>query len=123
MDNRAERQYQEIVRNFAERTGISEDEAYFQLAKAAGIDVEAIAEVIERIKEGLRLIFGTVTEVADAISRIWRELEESGVFEIEPRARRRRINRERTRAIERRYAVQIKHWERARPYRRIYKPP
>ena len=44
-------------------------------------------------------------------------------IETEPRARRRKAERDRARRIEQRYRAEIRRCERERPYRRIYKPP
>ena len=41
----------------------------------------------------------------------------------EPRARRRKLERDRAQAIEQRYRAEIHRFERERFYRRIFKPP
>lgn len=105
-------------------------EAALRVLNAAGIDVQGLAEAIIEIAYALQtaikaaeIICATLPPIVDCLSEILEEIEEVGAFEEEPRARRRRINRERLRLIEQRYKVQIRHYERAKPYRRIYKPP
>lgn len=56
----------------------------------------------------------------EALDDLREELEEIG---RESRARRRKMERSRARAIEQRYRAEIHRVERERFYRRIYKPP
>ena len=67
------------------------------LAERAGISAE---EALYRIQEAVQVIRGEITK-----------------------HRRRKRQRERAALIERRYMVQIRHYERAHPFRRVYKPP
>lgn len=94
-----------IVRELAERTGLSIEEAAGYISKA-----------IQGIKE-------SVTTAVDELTRLFEQFEESGFFDMEPRAHRRKAERERARVAEQIYRTKIKRFERTRPFRRIYKPP
>ena len=62
--------------------------------------------------------------LVDLAGKILEELEKAiSDIETEPRARRRKAERDRARRIEQRYRAEIRRCERERPYRRIYKPP
>lgn len=106
-------------------------EAALRVLNAAGIDAQGLAEAIIEIAYALQtaieaaaeIIRAALPPIVDRLLEILEEIEEVGAFEEETRARRWRINRERLRLIEQRYKVQIRHYERAKPYRRIYKPP
>lgn len=106
-------------------------EAALRVLNAAGIDTQGLAEAVIEIAYALQtaieaaveIIRAALPPIVDRLSEILEEVEEAGRFEEETRARRRRINRERARLIEQRYKAQIRHNERAKPYRRIYKPP
>ena len=66
----------------------------------------------------------TIQEMVDLAGKILEELEKAiSDIETEPRARRRKAERDRARRIEQRYRAEIRRCERERPYRRIYKPP
>lgn len=95
----------EVVCTLAERTGISMEEAAERISRA-------IQEVVQSVKD-----------LCDGLIRIFEQIEESGVFDIESRHRRRKRDRDRARLIEQRYNAEIRRCERARPFRRVYKPP
>lgn len=93
------------------------------LAERAGVSAE---EAIYRIQEALQVIRDEITSIADtltnAVEKFITQVEED-IAQAEPKHRRRKRQRERAALIERRYMVQIRHYERARPFRRVYKPP
>ena len=76
-----------------------------------------MAEAAEKIMEFLRAVFN------DAESAFQQLTEEIKWLDIEPRARRKKRNRTRSRFIEQRYRAEIRRAESERIYRRIYKPP
>ncbi len=78
--------------------------------------IDRIRQVWERFVDGLK-------NLTEEIERIFQQMEESGAFYIEPRARRWKRDRERARRIEQEYRAEIRRCERQRFYRRIYKPP
>lgn len=80
-------------------------------------------DVIGAISEARKKARESVESVTDAIKQLFNELEKSGIFDIEPRHRRRKRERDRARLIEQRYSAEIRRCERERPFRRIYKPP
>lgn len=86
------------------------------VAEMCGISAADLADGISRV---FQTVTQSVKDLCDKLIWAFEQIEESGVFDIEPRNRRRK----RARAIEQRYAAQIRYWERARPYRRIYKQP
>lgn len=96
----------EAIRLCAERYGISFEELAHRISQMIVVFGEGVAVALDSLKAA----FGAIEEEIAEIS-------------IERRARRRKRNRERAQAIERRYMVQIRHYERAMPYRRVYKPP
>lgn len=106
-------------------------EAAVRVLNAAGIDMTRLAEAIiegayalqTTLEAAAEIIRAAILPIVDHISEILEEVEKAGIFEEETNARRRRINRERLRLIEQRYKVQIRRYERAKHYRRIYKPP
>lgn len=73
-----------------------------------------LQEILQKWINEISAAFGKLEALAQAI-------EES--FEMTPRARRRKVERERARHIEQRYRAEIRRCERDKPYRRIYKPP
>ena len=83
-------------------------------------------EAIYRIQEAVQVIRDEITSIADtltsAVEKFITQVEEA-VAQAEPKHRRRKRQRERAALIERRYMVQIRHYERAHPFRRVYKPP
>lgn len=95
----------EIICELAERTGISTEEA------------------AERISQAIQGVAQSIKDLCDGLIQIFEQIEESDIFNIEPRHRRRKQERDRARLIEQRYSVKIRYCERARPFRRIYKPP
>lgn len=96
-------------------------EVICNLAEQTGISVEEAAECISR---AIRLVAQSIKDLCDGLNRIFEQIEENGgVFRIEPRHRRRKRDRERARLIEQRYREKIRRCERARPFRRVYKPP
>lgn len=104
MDEHTDRIH-EVACNLSERTGLSIEEA-----------ADCISRAVQLVKESLKA-------AVDELTRIFEELEESGFFDIEPRARRRKSERDRARIAEQTYRTKTKHFERTRPFRRIYKPP
>lgn len=98
-------------------------EAAMILSYRAGVSAE---EAIYRIQEALQVIRDVITSIADtptnAVEEFITQVEEA-VAQAEPKHSRRKQRRERASLIERRYMVQIRHYERARPFRRVYKPP
>lgn len=101
----AARQLREATRAIAEKCGISTEEAAERISRA----IQGIAQSVKDLCDGLIQIFG--------------KIEKSGIFDIEPRHRRRKRERDRARLIEQRYSAEIRRCERARPFRRVYKPP
>lgn len=91
------------------------------LAKKSGLSFEEAAYAIQRVMQELRdALEITAGFLIDAFHEIVTEAE--GPY-IEPRARRRKRERVRARAIEQRYRAEIRRAEGERWYRRIYKPP
>lgn len=112
------------IQGYLERIALTEYEAraLYSLAREWA---ERVTCTIEEIEEKIAyLVQETVETVVDVAGRI---LEELGKMisdtETEPRARRRKVERDRARAIEQRYRAEIRRCEREKPYRRIYKPP
>lgn len=95
----------EVACNLSERTGLSIEEA-----------AEYISKVIQGVKE-------SIISAVDELTRIFEKFEDNGFFDFEPRARRRKAERDRARIAEHIYRTKIKQFERKRPFRRIYKPP
>ena len=78
--------------------------------------LEAAAEEAERFREAAMILAERAGVSAEEdIYRIQEALQ--GIRD------RRKQRRERAALIERRYMVQIRHYERAHPFRRVYKPP
>ena len=101
------------IQGYFARMTLTDDEAQalYNLARAWA---ERVACTIEEIAETL----------VDLAGKILEELEKAiSDIETEPRARRRKAERDRARRIEQRYRAEIRRCERERPYRRIYKPP
>ena len=63
------------------------------------------------------------TDYLEAAAEEAERFREAAVAQAEPKHSRRKQRRERAALIERRYMVQIRHYERAHPFRRVYKPP
>ena len=95
----------------------------------------SVEEIEKTVRAWAERVQCTVEEMIWAIERIFSaggtpdfesmddlraELEEA---DKEPCARRRKLERDRARAIEQRYRAEIHRFERERFYRRIYKPP
>lgn len=107
-------------------------QAYFERMALTEYEAKALYSIArewaERVtctaEEIAYLVQKTVGTVVDVAGRI---LEELGKMisdtETEPRARRRKAERDKARAIEQRYRAEIRRCEREKPYRRIYKPP
>ena len=112
------------IQGYFERMTLTDDEAQ-ALYKLARAWAERVAYTIEEIAEKIAyLVQKTADTLVDVAGRILEELEKTiSDIEAEPRARRRKVERDRARAIEQRYRAEIRRCERARPYRRIYKPP
>lgn len=89
---------------------------------------EVVRECAERVKCSIEELIGAVFSMVsagaapdvEALEDLQKELEEIG---REPRARRRKMERSRARAIEQRYRAEIHRFERERFCRRIFKPP
>ena len=94
-------------------------EAAMILVEQAGVSAE---EAIYRIREALQVIRDVITSITDtptnAVEKLITQVAQAG-----PKPSRRKQRRERAALIERRYMVQIRHYERAHPFRRVYKPP
>ena len=73
--------------------------------------LEAAAEEAERTDTPTNAVEKLITQVEEAVAQ------------AEPKHSRRKQRRERAALIERLYMVQIRHYERAHPFRRVYKPP
>ena len=85
------------------------------------------SEYREKISEFLYEMFKPIfdfIESADALAEM-AALAESveAIIKTENRARRRKMERDRVRAIEQRYRAEIHRFERERFCRRIFKPP
>lgn len=103
-------QFADAACTIAEMTGMSAGKAAKRLAREIASIWDSVTVTLEKLKE--------------ALNRIFEQIEENAaVFDIEPRHRRRKRDRERARLIEQRYSVKIRCCERARPFRRVYKPP
>lgn len=95
-------------------------------------DIEEVKEVVrvwaERVRTAyeeaaeafLRILLAVGSSEFESLEELRKELEEIG---REPRARRRKLERDRARAIEQRYRAEIHRFERERFCRRIFKPP
>ena len=109
---------------YFERIALTEYEAQalYNLVRAWA---ERVACTIEEIAEEVAyLVQKTAETVVDVAGRILEELGKAiSDSETEPRARRRKVERDRARRIEQRYRAEIRRCEREKPYRRIYKPP
>ena len=112
------------IQGYFERMTLTEDEAraLYNLARAWA---ERVTCTIEEIAEEVAyLVQKTAETVVDVAGRILEELGKAiSDSETEPRARRRKVERDRARRIEQRYRAEIRRCEREKPYRRIYKPP
>lgn len=112
------------IQTYFERIGLTDDElqTVYNLARAWAERVTcAIQEIVEEIAY---LIQKSTETLVDVAGKILEELEKAiSDIETEPRARRRKAERDRARRIEQRYRAEIRRCERERPYRRIYKPP
>ena len=104
-------------------------EAFVQYLYAVVVNCSCssgIRRCIYRIQEAVQVIRDEITSIADtltsAVEKFITQVEEA-VAQAEPKHRRRKRQRERAALIERRYMVQIRHYERAHPFRRVYKPP
>lgn len=92
------------------------------IAEWYGIDYEEMIQAAKKLAEAIAQITDSIQNVMERLAEIFGEIQEEAEH-IEPRARRRRNERSRARLIEQQYRVKIKACERARPFRRIYKPP
>lgn len=95
-------------------------EAIREIAEKAGISLEEAADYISKMAQGIQ---ERIVHAADWLAQALKALEESGIFDIEPRPRRRKRERSRARLIEQLYRAEIRRAERERPFRRVYKPP
>ena len=96
-------------------TSIEEIEKIVRVwVERAQCTVEEMIGAIERILSAGR------TPDLESMDDLRAELEEA---DKESRARRRKLERDRARAIEQRYRAEIHRFERERFYRRIFKPP
>lgn len=100
--------------------GFTEEEAK-AIKEAARIWAERVRIAIE---EAVAAFSNILLQIGppdlEALDDLWKELEEIG---RESRVRRRKMERSRAQAIEKRYRAEIHRVERERFYRRIYKPP
>ena len=102
------------------RYGFTEEEAE-AIQKAARIWAERVRIAIEEAVAAFsKILLAVGPPDLEALDDLREELEEIG---RESRARRRKMERSRARAIEQRYRAEIHRVERERFYRRIYKPP
>lgn len=100
--------------------GFTEEEAE-AIKEAARIWAERVRIAFEEAAEALLRILSAVgSSEFESLEKLRKELEEIG---REPRARRRKLERDRARAIEQRYRAEIHRFERDRFCRRIFKPP
>lgn len=115
----------EYTTNYLEAVG-EEAERFREAAMILAARQAFTDEAIYRIQEALQVIRDVITSIADtptnAVEEFITQVEEA-VAQAEPKHSRRKQRRERASLIERRYMVQIRHYERARPFRRVYKPP
>ncbi len=85
------------------------------------------SEYSEKIREFLYEMFKPVfdfLEAADALAEMAAFAESvEAIIKAENSARRRKLERDRARAIEQRYRAEIHRFERDRFCRRIFKPP
>jgi len=112
---------QEIAADFYERSGITEAELTAFVAEVERRLREKIQTVISAAITAAQEAIPALVDVLEAITRAVEE--ELAVLDIEPRARRRKRDRERAGRIEQEYRAEIRRCERQRFYRRIYKPP
>ncbi len=112
------------IQGYFARMTLTDDEAQalYNLARAWA---ERVACTIEEIAEEIAYIMQKSAEtLVDLAGKILEELEKAiSDIETEPRARRRKAERDGARRIEQRYRAEIRRCEREMPYRRIYKPP
>lgn len=101
------------------RYGFTEEEAE-AIQKAARIWAERVKHHIEEVIEAVLHILSAGSSEFEKLEDLRKELEGIG---RESRARRRKMERSRAQAIEKRYRAEIHRVERERFYRRIYKPP
>lgn len=100
--------------------GFTEEEAE-ALREAARVWAERVRIAYEEAAEAIsRIISAVGSSEFESLEKLRKELEEIG---REPRARRRKLERDRARAIEQRYRAEIRRFERDRFCRRIFKPP
>lgn len=95
----------ELTRRIVERTGVSLEEAAGYISKA-----------LQTVKDQIAVVVGVPAEMLEAF-------EENEILDIEPRDLRRKAERDRAQIVEHTYRAKIKQFERARPFKRIYKPP
>ena len=110
---------------------MNSEEMMITLCSYAGEEAEALRKAIqecaERVKCSVEEMIEAVLHILSAgssefekLDDLRKELEEIGRA---GRARRRKMERSRAQAIEKRYRAEIHRVERERFYRRIYKPP
>ena len=100
--------------------GFTEEEVE-AIKEAARIWAERVRIAIEEAVAAFsKILLAVGPPDLEALDDLREELEEIG---RESRARRRKMERSRARAIEQRYRAEIHRVERERFYRRIYKPP
>lgn len=110
-----------VLFDFTEEEAEELKEAARKLAEWTRTAFEEAEEAITRILSAVEKAIPTLVDVLEEITRAVEE--ELAVLDIEPRARRRKRDRERARRIEQEYRAEIRRCERQRFYRRIYKPP
>ena len=100
--------------------GFTEEEVE-AIKEAARIWAERVRIAIEEAVAAFsKILLAVGPPDLEALDDLREELEEIG---REGRARRRKMERSRAQAIEKRYRAEIHRVERERFYRRIYKPP
>lgn len=99
-------------------------ERFAEELEAAGfvIDWNRLKEAVEALEKAFAAIGLMAQDAINALSTTYEEIEEA-FSGIESRARRRKMERSRARAIEQRYRAEIHRFERERFYKRIFKPP
>ena len=108
--------------------GFTEEEVE-AIKEAARIWAERVRIAIEEAVAAFsKILLAVGPPDLEALDDLREELEEIAKFAIAgsrngSRARRRKMERSRARAIEQRYRAEIHRVERERFYRRIYKPP
>lgn len=93
-----------------------------EFAEKAGISME---EAASRISAALQTLTESLKSTFKKVEKAFEQLRKSGIFNYGnvSSARRRKAERSRARTIEQVYHGKIRLFERQRPFRRVYKPP